>query len=159
MSNCIITAHYPNQIDITKTPLAYGDRAVPRLVKTKTNFSYHSYSSILLHKKNLLRFLPTINWLASAGKDNAICVWNMSNARRVRRLCGHTDWVQCLELCAGGGGKLLASGSNDATLRVWNVESGECVRKMVGHRSYVSSLTIGNGERSPSETNRGCSIS
>ena len=25
-------SHYPNQIDITKAPLAFGDRAVPRLV-------------------------------------------------------------------------------------------------------------------------------
>ena len=31
MANCIITAHYPNQIDLTKTPLAFGNRAVPRL--------------------------------------------------------------------------------------------------------------------------------
>lgn len=31
MAKCIITSHYPNQIDITKTPLAFGDRAVPRL--------------------------------------------------------------------------------------------------------------------------------
>jgi hypothetical protein len=37
MSKCVIPAHYPNQIDITKTPLAFGDRAVPRLVK-KNNF-------------------------------------------------------------------------------------------------------------------------
>ncbi len=33
MAKCVIPAHYPNQIDITKTPLAFGDRAVPRLVK------------------------------------------------------------------------------------------------------------------------------
>jgi hypothetical protein len=32
MSRCVIPDHYPNQIDITRTPLAYGDRAVPRLV-------------------------------------------------------------------------------------------------------------------------------
>lgn len=31
MAKCVITAHYPNQIDITKTTLAFGDRAVPRL--------------------------------------------------------------------------------------------------------------------------------
>ena len=31
MANCVITAHYPNQIDLTKTPLAFGNRAVPRL--------------------------------------------------------------------------------------------------------------------------------
>ena len=32
MADCIIPTHYPNQIDITRTPLAFGDRAVPRLV-------------------------------------------------------------------------------------------------------------------------------
>lgn len=31
MTDCIIAAHYPNQIDLTKTPLAFGNRAVPRL--------------------------------------------------------------------------------------------------------------------------------
>lgn len=31
MADCVIPAHYPNQIDITRTPLAFGDRAVPRL--------------------------------------------------------------------------------------------------------------------------------
>jgi hypothetical protein len=32
MAKCGIPDHYPNQIDITRTPIAYGDRAVPRLV-------------------------------------------------------------------------------------------------------------------------------
>lgn len=31
MADCIIPAHYPNQIDLTRAPLAFGDRAVPRL--------------------------------------------------------------------------------------------------------------------------------
>lgn len=46
MANCIIPAHYPNQIDITRTPLAYGARAVPRLVSKflscQLNFSISS---------------------------------------------------------------------------------------------------------------------
>ena len=28
----VISAKYPPHIDVTKTPLAFGDRAVPRLV-------------------------------------------------------------------------------------------------------------------------------
>lgn len=32
MSHCVISAQYPPQIDITKTPLAYGHGALPRLV-------------------------------------------------------------------------------------------------------------------------------
>jgi len=31
MSHCVISAKYPPQIDITKTPLAYGNGALPRL--------------------------------------------------------------------------------------------------------------------------------
>ncbi|XP_064603324.1 LOW QUALITY PROTEIN: radial spoke head 14 homolog [Liolophura sinensis] len=31
MAQCVITAKYPPHIDPTKTPLAYGDRALPRL--------------------------------------------------------------------------------------------------------------------------------
>lgn len=41
MADCKIPAHYPNQIDVTRTPLAFGDRAVPRLVRffKKNHFS------------------------------------------------------------------------------------------------------------------------
>jgi hypothetical protein len=48
MADCIIPTHYPNQIDITRTPLAFGDRAVPRLV----NFFFLLKSKIY-HKPKL----------------------------------------------------------------------------------------------------------
>lgn len=32
MAETVISANYPPHIDPTKTPLAYGDRALPRLV-------------------------------------------------------------------------------------------------------------------------------
>ena len=32
MSHCVISAKYPPQIDVTRTPLAYGSGALPRLV-------------------------------------------------------------------------------------------------------------------------------
>jgi len=33
MAHTVISAKYPPHIDTTRTPLAYGDRALPRLVK------------------------------------------------------------------------------------------------------------------------------
>ena len=32
MAGVVISVKYPAQIDVTRTPLAYGDRAIPRLV-------------------------------------------------------------------------------------------------------------------------------
>ena len=46
MANCIIPAHYPNQIDITRTPLAFGDRAVPRLVSMFLPYQLNNSTSI-----------------------------------------------------------------------------------------------------------------
>jgi len=35
MALTVISAQYPPHIDPTKTPLAYGDRALPRLVRNE----------------------------------------------------------------------------------------------------------------------------
>ena len=51
MADCIIPTHYPNQIDITRTPLAFGDRAVPRLNRELND------KSSLLNRQRALRSL------------------------------------------------------------------------------------------------------
>lgn len=51
MAECIIPTHYPNQIDITRTPLAFGDRAVPRLNRELND------KSSLLNRQRALRSL------------------------------------------------------------------------------------------------------
>lgn len=48
MADCIIPSHYPNQIDMTKNPLAFGDRAVPRL-----NRELNDESSLLIRQRAL----------------------------------------------------------------------------------------------------------
>lgn len=40
MAQTVISANYPPHIDPTRTPLAYGDRALPRLVRFLTNSPY-----------------------------------------------------------------------------------------------------------------------
>lgn len=40
MAQTVISANYPPHIDPTRTPLAYGDRALPRLVRFSTNSPY-----------------------------------------------------------------------------------------------------------------------
>ncbi len=58
MAECIIPTHYPNQIDITRTPLAFGDRAVPRLVI----FPFLNLTVFLIvHQKNIRLILNLKN--------------------------------------------------------------------------------------------------
>lgn len=40
MAQTVISANYPPHIDPTRTPLAYGDRALPRLVRFSTKSPY-----------------------------------------------------------------------------------------------------------------------
>ncbi len=57
------------------------------------------------------------NWLATAGSDNLIHIWQIDNLQEVGILKGHTGTVSSL---AYGQGHLI-SGSFDTQVRIWNV--------------------------------------
>ena len=44
----VISAKYPPHIDVTKTPLAFGDRAVPRLVSFFCNSTAYFVAYIII---------------------------------------------------------------------------------------------------------------
>jgi WD40 repeat protein len=62
-------------------------------------------------------------WLASAGEDNVVQLWDTASAKPGPKLADHKDWVQCLAFSPDG--KQLASGSIDGTIRVWDVTAGK----------------------------------
>ncbi|CAH1261910.1 FBXW7 [Branchiostoma lanceolatum] len=55
--------------------------------------------------------------------------------RKVRKLQGHMDSVQCLALDK----RRLMTGSMDRTVRVWDIRSGRSIRKLYGHKMRTSS--------------------
>src|SRR5207249_1191743 len=68
-------------------------------------------------------FTPDGRWLAVAGADKSVWLWDLSAApRRVRLepLPHHAEQVNAL--IAWPGGQVLASGSDDTTIRFWSLE-------------------------------------
>jgi eukaryotic-like serine/threonine-protein kinase len=65
-------------------------------------------------------FHPDGRRLATAGRDQAIWVWDLARGEEVARLPGHTSYVWSLAFSPDG--KTLASGSGDTTVRLWDTE-------------------------------------
>ncbi|UUM22244.1 pentapeptide repeat-containing protein [Mycoavidus sp. SF9855] len=88
---------------------------------------------------------PNSNWLASAGYDKTIKLWNVrtdqSTPKAEPSKCtfeGHTDSVYSIAFSPNG--EWLISGSADMTVRLWSIASEKCLAVIQGFYGGVSSI-------------------
>jgi WD40 repeat protein len=62
---------------------------------------------------------PGGRWVASAGEDSTVKVWNSDTGTLVRNFRGHTGLVSSVAFTSDG--QLLVSGSRDGTVKVWDL--------------------------------------
>jgi len=67
-------------------------------------------------------FDPQGRFLAGAGIDDHVYLWDVASEREVLRMEGHTDRINAIAFTPDG--SFFVSGGDDATLRVWDVLSG-----------------------------------
>ncbi len=79
-------------------------------------------------------------FLASAGEDRRITIWNLETGKLLRTLRGHTDRIPGLAWHPHG--KSLISVGWDATARVWNVDTGEPSILLNTHDDQVLGLVF-----------------
>ena len=86
---------------------------------------------------------PDGRWVATAGHDRTVKVWDAATMALVRTLDGHPDVVWSVAFSPDS--KLLASGSASekaGDVRVWDVETGRPVWRFEGHERLVTGLAF-----------------
>ncbi|KAI9812506.1 MAG: hypothetical protein M1832_000400 [Thelocarpon impressellum] len=144
-----------------QTAATTGGELVERLVSASDDFTMYLWepskstkptARLLGHQKqvNHVTFSPDGLYIASAGFDNHVKLWNARDGKFISTLRGH---VAAVYQCAfSPDSRLLVSASKDTTLKVWDVRSGKLATDLPGHRDEVyavdwspDGLRVGSG--------------
>jgi WD40 repeat protein len=74
---------------------------------------------------NAIAVSPDGKWLATAGADDLVKLWELPSCKPVRSLAGHERAVTTLQFTTNSA--RLCSGSVDKSVRIWNVADGSLI--------------------------------
>jgi WD40 repeat protein len=86
---------------------------------------------------------PDARWIASAGADRLVRLWNAETRTLTSSLVGHQGRVTSVEFSADG--SLLASAGEDQSVRLWEIPGGRELAKLSGHDGSVRSVRFAPG--------------
>ena len=98
-------------------------------------------TELALHRRGILAMAwdPTGTYLATAGEEGDVVIWDALAGVPLRRLRGgHTMYVNSLSF--GPDGKRLLTGSQDKTARVWDVETGRPLQRLGAFERWVEAV-------------------
>lgn len=101
---------------------------------------------------NRIAYSPDGQFLASAGMDCLVHIWNNHTGKEVQSLKGHRNWIRDLAFSSDGQFLFTSSGGtqvdglpkpgDDHTIRVWSVSSGKEIECFEGHVEPVINIAI-----------------
>ena len=87
-----------------------------------------------------LAVAPDGTWLASAGDDGTVRIWDPHTGQARHTLTGHTDAVTAVAVAPDG--TWLASAGGDGTVRIWDPPTGQARHTLTGHTGGVTALAV-----------------
>jgi serine/threonine protein kinase len=76
----------------------------------------------------------------SGGDDQALCLWDVPGAEKMRRFPGHSAAVLCVAFAPDG--RMAVSGGNDGELMLWDVASGQVLGRLASQNAEVSAAAF-----------------
>ncbi|MFI1169625.1 NB-ARC domain-containing protein, partial [Streptomyces sp. NPDC020801] len=95
-----------------------------------------SYDGVL----DSVAIAPEGSWLATAGYDGMVRLWDRATGTCTATLTGHTTWV--LSVAIASDGSWLATADFDGMVRLWDRATGTCTATLTGHTGPVLSVAI-----------------
>ncbi len=92
-----------------------------------------------------LVYSPDGKWLASAGADKVIRLWDAETGKVGLSLEGHQGDVRCLAFVPAGADKpatILVSASFDKTIRFWDLQTGRELTHLINHPGTATTLAV-----------------
>ncbi|EOR02819.1 Protein will die slowly [Wallemia ichthyophaga EXF-994] len=102
---------------------------------------YKLKNTLAGHKRsvNRARFSNSGKYLASAGADKTVKVWNIEKGFLLENFEEHEDGVN--DVCWSSNDRYIASGSDDRSIILWSIEGvrnkDHAVKVLKGHTNYV----------------------
>jgi WD40 repeat protein len=83
---------------------------------------------------------PEGSWLATAGGDGTVRIWDSVTGAERHTLTGHTVSVQAVAIAPDS--RWLATAGSDHTVRLWDPITGAQRRTLTGHSGSVQAVAI-----------------